>query len=39
MLLRRLKIYQFTVRLEAPERQLPHCARCFAQLVLNQASE
>ena len=39
MLLRRLKIYRFTVRLEAPERHLPHCARCFAQLVLNQASD
>ena len=41
MLLRRLKIYQFTVRLEASERQasVPHCARCFAQLVLDQASD
>ena len=34
MLLRRLKIYRFAVRLEAPGRQasVPHCARCFAQL-------
>ena len=39
MMLRRLKICRFTVRLEAPERHLPHCARCFAQLVLNQASD
>ena len=41
MLLRRLKIYRFTVRLEAPERQasVPHCARCFGQLVFNQASD
>ena len=41
MLLRRLKIYRFTVRLEAPAGQeaVPHCARCFAQLVLNQARD
>ena len=41
MLLRRLKIYRLAVRSEAPERQasVPHCARCFAQLVFNQASD
>ena len=41
MLLRRLKIDRFTVRLEAPERQASvlHCARCFALLVFNQASD
>ena len=41
MMLRRLKIYRFTVRLEAPAGQeaVPHCARCFAQLVLNQARD
>ena len=40
MLLRRLKIYRFTVRMDTPagEPAVPHCARCFAQLVLNQAS-
>ena len=41
MLLRPMKVYRFTVRLAAPERQasVPHCAHCFAQLVLNQASD
>ena len=41
MLLRRLKIYRFAVRSEGPERQasVPHCARCFAQLVFKQASD
>ena len=41
MLLQRLKVYRFTVRLAPPERQasVPHCAHCFAQLVLNQASD
>ena len=41
MLVRSLKIYRSTVRLEAPERQVSvlHCARCFALLVFNQASD
>ena len=41
MLLRHLKVYRFTVRLAAPERQacVPHCTHSFAQLVLNQASD
>ena len=41
MLLQRLKVYRFTVRFAAPKRQasVSHCAHCFAQLVLNQASD
>ena len=39
VLLRRLKLCQVTVRLEAPDLHLPPCARCFAQLVLIQDSD
>ena len=37
MILRRLKIYRFLRRVPAPARQVPCCARCFAQLLLTQA--
>ena len=41
MLLRRLKIYSFNVRLDTAggDAQVPYCARCFAQLLLTQGSE
>ena len=41
MLLRRRKVYWFTVRLAALERHasVPRCAHCLAELVLNQASD
>ena len=34
MLMRRLRVYFFTVPLEKPLQQIPFCARCFAQLIL-----
>ena len=34
MLLRRLKVYRFTTRVPKPERRLPYCGRCFAQLIV-----
>ena len=38
MVLRRLKIYRFGVRMpKPPGPRLPFCARCFAQLVLEQS--
>jgi len=38
MLYRRLKVYAFTTKITAPGIQVPHCKRCFAQLVLTQAA-
>ena len=37
MVFRRLKVYKFRVRIVEPDQQIPYCAACFAQLVLNQA--
>ena len=37
MVCRRLKVYKFRVRIVEPDQQIPYCAACFAQLVLNQA--
>ena len=33
MLMRRLRVYKFTARTQAPAQQLPPCARCFAAFV------
>ena len=38
MLLRRLKVYRFTVRATKPQRQICFCARCFVQLLKSQAA-
>jgi len=38
MLLRRLRVYKYTQRVPAPPRQFVHCQRCFARLVVQQAS-
>ena len=38
MVLRRLKVYSFTVRLAKPPRALPYCGRCFSELVLAQGA-
>ena len=38
MILRRLKVYRYTERIAKPPPGLPYCARCFAELVLNQSS-
>eukprot|EP00973_Karenia_brevis_P001484 201874-Karenia_brevis.AAC.1 len=38
MLLRRLKIYEFNVRVEKPANIIPYCAHCFGNLVLQQAA-
>ena len=37
MILRRLKVCRFRVRVAKPARQLPYCARCFARLLLTKA--
>ena len=37
MVLRRLKVYSFTQTLPKPARRVPYCARCFAQLLLQQS--
>ena len=34
MLTRRLHVYKFTMRMPRPRRQLPRCAACFANFVL-----
>ena len=34
---RRLKVYNYSVRIEKPEVKIPYCPACFAQLVLAQA--
>ena len=34
MVLRRLKIYWFTVPLPKPAGQIPYCSRCFSDLLL-----
>ena len=34
MLMRRLRVYFFTVPLEKPQSQIPYCARCLAQMVV-----
>ena len=40
MLLRRLKIYKYTKKLDPPPRgRFTACAHCFARLVLTHASE
>ena len=39
MLVRRLRIYEFNVRMEKPSRTLPFCGHCFAQLVLQQGAQ
>lgn len=36
MVLRRLKVYHFTQQLQKPQRSIPYCAHCFAELVLAQ---
>ena len=36
MVLRRLKVYHFTQQLQTPQRSIPYCAHCFAELVLAQ---
>jgi hypothetical protein len=38
MLLRRLQIYEFSVRVARPRANIPHCGCCFATLLLNQAT-
>ena len=38
MIMRRLKVYNFTERLPKSAVHLPYCARCFASLVLQQSS-
>jgi hypothetical protein len=38
MVLRRLKVYRFTVRVQKPSGTFPFCARCFATLVHTQAA-
>ena len=38
MLLRRLKVYTFGTRVPPPPGHFPACRRCFAQLILSQAS-
>jgi len=38
MILRRLKVYVFTTRVPKPACRFEYCGRCFAQLVLQQAS-
>ncbi|CAK0841393.1 unnamed protein product [Prorocentrum cordatum] len=38
MLMRRLKIFRFNVRQPKPAATLPHCPRCFARLVIGQAT-
>lgn len=37
MVLRRLKVYEFTERIPKPKQQLVHCESCFANLVIGQA--
>ena len=38
MILRRLKVYNFTTVIEKPAARVPYCARCFATLVLTQSA-
>ena len=33
MVLRRLKVYKFTQKIQAPTDQIPQCAACFASFV------
>ena len=35
MILRRLSVYEYTVRIPKPQRQLVFCAHCAAHLVLH----
>ena len=37
MIYRRLKVYPFTTRIPQPPAGMPYCARCFAELVLQQS--
>ena len=39
MILRRLKVYRFSQRVQKPKRQLPYCGRCFARLVCAGAAD
>ena len=39
MLMRRLKVYVFTVPLAKPLQQIPFCAHCFAMMVLRAGVE
>ena len=39
MVLRRLQVYTFNTRVPAPAKELPTCARCFAQCVSAQARD
>jgi len=38
MLFRRLKVYSFTARVQAPPCHIPECGHCFAKLVCRQGS-
>jgi hypothetical protein len=38
MILRQLEVYAFTTRVPTPACRFEYCGRCFAQLVLQQAS-
>ena len=38
MVMRRLKVYRFTVRATKPQRQICFCACCFVQLLKSQAA-